>query len=118
MNVYLISSEMNNSKIFKIGFTRRSVEERIRDFTTGNVSNFSSIHVYNSIHCTKIEKLLHKHFSKSRIGKSEWFNLTPEDIKEFIPLCERYHNTYEALKTNTYLQDKLYKKNNKNKWHQ
>lgn len=104
-NVYLISSEINDIKLYKIGFTRRLVEDRINDFKTGNVSNFEIISSYKSMYGTKIERLIQKHFLKNKIG-GEWFSLCQDEVDDFIPLCEKYHNNYEILKTNTYLIDK------------
>ena len=53
-NVYLISAETNGKKLYKIGYTKRKVEERIREFKTGNSAVFSIIEVFNSKWGTKL----------------------------------------------------------------
>jgi hypothetical protein len=40
MIVYLISAEISGSKLHKIGYTRRSIDKRIKEFKTGNASEF------------------------------------------------------------------------------
>jgi hypothetical protein len=58
-DVYLISAEISGSK-FKIGYTRRSIDKRIKEFKTGNAS--LRYRIFKSKWCTKIESRLHKLF--------------------------------------------------------
>ncbi len=105
-NVYLISSEINNQKLYKIGYTRREVSARIKEFKTGNASEFEILNIFNSKWGTKIEKNLHKHFERCRID-GEWFNLNENQIRDFERICEISHNNFEILdKYNTYIIDR------------
>lgn len=106
-NIYLISAEINNHKSYKIGITKRRVEERIKDFKTGNSSNFyiEQVFVTDTLGLS-IEKRLHRHFAEKNIG-GEWFNLEKEDIYEFNKLCHRYKEEITLLnESNTYMLDK------------
>ena len=108
-NIYLISAEMNGDIVYKIGITKRTVDERIKDFKTGNVSNFFPLKVFKTDkYAHTIEKRLHDTFRDKRIDMDrEWFMLEDEDINEFLPLCERFYQTFKALEEgNTYLQDR------------
>lgn len=106
INVYLISSEIDGKRYYKIGHTRRKVEERIREFRTGNVSNFSIIQVFNSKWGTKIEASLHRQFSSKRIN-GEWFDLDEVDLETYLPLCERLHENFDMIeRENTYYIDR------------
>ena len=39
-SVYLICAEIGGEKVHKIGYTRRTPEQRIKEFKTGNASDF------------------------------------------------------------------------------
>lgn len=105
-NVYLIESEYNDVTLYKIGITKREVEKRLKEFKTGNASNFRIVNTYKSKWGSKIESTLHRMYSTKRIS-GEWFNLEPEDISNFIPKCEAIHSNMELISThNTYFIDK------------
>lgn len=102
-NVYIISSNINENKFYKIGFTKRSVSLRISELETGNASNLEIVNTFRSKWGPKIERLLHSHFRKGRI-RGEWFNISDDDIDKFTEICNKYHNNFELLdKYNTYV---------------
>lgn len=106
INVYLISAENNGKKLYKIGYTRRSIEDRIKDFKTGNISDFEIVDSFSSKWGTKIERSLHKFFKNKRIS-GEWFDLVPEDILVFQEKCLLIHRNLEFInETNTYYIDR------------
>jgi len=88
-NIYLIEATSEEGLVYKIGITKREVNERIKEFKTGNISDFNPIRIYQTekfVH--SIETRLHKHFGEKRIDMSrEWFNLNQDDIDSFMPLC-------------------------------
>lgn len=47
-NVYLISANIDDIKLYKIGFTKRNVEDRVREFKTGNCLDLQIEYVINS----------------------------------------------------------------------
>lgn len=105
-NVYLISSEINGQKLYKIGYTRRNPEKRIKEFKTGNASYFQIVEVFKSKWGTKIEAQIHKKFKSKKI-EGEWFQLNQSDIDSFIKECEKVHNNLELISTtNTYYLNK------------
>lgn len=107
MNVYLICSEIGDEKLYKIGFTRRKIEDRIKEFETGNGSNIFIIDSYKSKWGTKIEARLHSIFKNKKI-RGEWFNLDENDILKFNSHCELLHNNFEIVSTqNTFLLEKI-----------
>ena len=107
MNVYLICSEIGDEKLYKIGFTRRRIEDRIKEFETGNGSYIYIIYSYKSKWATKIEARLHMIYNHKKI-KNEWFNLDDNDILKFNSHCELLHNNFEIISTqNTYLLEKI-----------
>jgi hypothetical protein len=105
-NIYLISSEINGHKLHKIGYTRRSVETRVKEFKTGNASEFEIVDSFHSKWGTKRESQLHKIF-KQKKQSGEWFNLDDNDINLFRENCEKIHNNLELISNNnTYYMDR------------
>lgn len=106
LKVYLISAETNGKKLYKIGYTKRKVEERIREFKTGNTAVFSIIEVFNSKWGTKIEASLHRQFYTKKVG-GEWFDLDEDEISMYRMICQRLHENFELIeKDNTYFIDR------------
>lgn len=105
-NIYLISSEINGHKLHKIGYTRRTVEKRIKEFKTGNASQICLVDSFQSEWGTKIEAMLHKIYSSKKV-EGEWFELDEEDIKKFSIHCNSLHNNLKIIsEQNTYFLDK------------
>lgn len=98
-NIYLISTEINEKKYYKIGFTRRPVEVRVRELKTGNASDFEIIDAFTSEWGTKIESQLHRRYKSKRVNR-EWFELDESDIKSFHSECQVIHNNLNYLKEN------------------
>ncbi len=100
--VYLISCG-DIDKEYKIGFTKRKVEDRIKSFKTGNSNTFEIVSVFESKWGSKIEAFLHRKFSCKNLG-GEWFRLSEEEVKNFYKTCEYQHNIFELINNeNTYI---------------
>lgn len=97
--VYLIKNSDENQ--YKIGYTRRTVEQRVKEFKTGNCNELKIIHEFESDWGTKIEASLHRKFKYKKID-GEWFYLDGEEVKNFIFECQKLHQNFEILsKTNS-----------------
>ncbi len=96
---------MGDSKLYKIGFTKRNVEDRIREFKTGNCLDLVVEFVIRSKWGTKIEKKLHKLFIDKRIS-GEWFSLSEEDIINLINISQTLHDNFNIIeKHNTFVSE-------------
>lgn len=98
--VYLITEENDNGN-YKIGSTRKNINERLKELQTGN-SNKLVISKY--FECDKpfnLEKMLHRYYKKSN-RLNEWFNLTDEEVNNFKNVCQKYYNIIESLKDNPF----------------
>jgi hypothetical protein len=101
MKVYLISSELNDSILYKIGITKREVKDRLKELKTGNAARLDIINVFESKWATKIESNLHAYFNMKKIsGSKEWFNLEEKDVEEFMNRCQSIHNNLELISNN------------------
>ena len=58
INIYLICSEIEGKKLHKIGYTKRAIEKRIKEFKTGNASELYLVDSFQSKWGTKIEAQL------------------------------------------------------------
>lgn len=107
-NVYLVCSEYENNRLFKIGYTKRDINKRISEFKTSNCSELYLIDFFNSKWGTKIESMLHKKYkAENKNINGEWFKLEPQDINNFNNDCKRIHENLEKISSeNTYYQEK------------
>ena len=105
-NIYLISSEINGHKLHKIGYTRRTIEKRIKEFKTGNASEFEIVDSFHSKWGTKIESQLHRIYNSKKMS-GEWFNLDEDDIILFKEHCQRIHQNLELISSsNSYYRER------------
>jgi len=109
MKIYLISSEINNDILYKIGITKRDVKTRIKELKTGNAASLNIVNVFESKWASKIEANLHASYKSNNIS-GEWFRLKQEEIDNFTSRCQMIHNNFEVLnESNTWFIDKIMK---------
>jgi hypothetical protein len=106
INIYLICSEIEGKKLHKIGYTKRAIEKRIKEFKTGNASDIYLVDSFQSEWGTKIESMLHRIYRPKKIN-GEWFDLDEDDIKRFKEHCIIIHDNLTLIsEKNTYFLDK------------
>lgn len=92
--VYVVSNNDMKEGQYKIGITRRTVEERMKELGSGASHSFP-MNVHGYVYCDdcfQVEAALHKHFSAKRVNqvnpKKEWFFSTLDEIqKAFKDVC-------------------------------
>jgi hypothetical protein len=103
--VYLICAEFEGRRLYKIGYTRRPIEKRIKEIKTGNGSDIYLVDSFMSKWGTKIESQMHRTFILKKIN-GEWFDLDDNDIISFNKRCKQTHDMLELITTkNTYYLD-------------
>lgn len=93
--VYVVSNNDMKDGQYKIGITRRSVEERMKKLGSGASHSFP-MNVHGYVYCDDcfaVEAALHRHFTKQRVNqintKKEWFQTTLTEIqKAFKDICD------------------------------
>jgi hypothetical protein len=106
MTVYLISAQRENNKVYKIGYTRREINQRLKELKTGNCDVLTIESFFKTKWATKIESVLHKIFEKSKID-GEWFELSESQIVDFLTICQKTHDNIELInKYNTWAENK------------
>lgn len=103
-NVYLVCAEIGEEKMYKIGYTRRDVEKRVKELKTGNAADFYIVDSFQSKWGTKIEASLHRMFQQKKVN-GEWFDLDEIDLEQFKEKCQMYHNNFEIVTKSTYYQE-------------
>lgn len=105
ITVYLICAEINGEKLYKIGYTRREVEQRIRELKTGNAAELFIVESFKSKWGTKIESQIHRRLKHKKIN-GEWFELTDEDVDGFINMCKQIDNNLNIVSQTTYYMER------------
>ena len=84
--VYVVSNNDMKDGQYKIGITRRTIEERMKELGSGASHSFG-MNVHGYVYCDdcfEVESKLHKYFANQRINqinpRKEWFKTTLEDI--------------------------------------
>ena len=98
--VYLIAEwdRMEEDKNpVKIGFTRDSIENRMKELQTGNSSGLHVLSWFETKNPLRLEKMLHLHYFKSKINR-EWFLFSDRDVLDFKKICEYKEKVIELLK--------------------
>ena len=103
--VYLI--EINDIvKRYKIGWTKRDVQQRLKQLQTGAHSKLNIIDVFESKWGSKIESILHRTYFRGK-KTGEWFELTDEEVLNFKNNCEKAHNDLEMMwNENTWVKER------------
>ena len=100
--VYLIG-EMDNKDIYKIGVTKKNIENRIKELQTGSSNELYIRHYFKTSYPYKLEKMLHRYFShKNKIN--EWFTLSESQARDFPQICEKYENILKSLQDNPFFK--------------
>ena len=106
VNIYLISSDTNGKKLYKIGITKRSIPKRMKELKTGNAAELIIVDSFVSKWARKIEASFHRSLKSKRIS-GEWFDLDEVDISGFREKCAAMHENFEIIESsNTYYIDR------------
>ena len=107
MIIYLISSEIYNETLYKIGISV-DVKKRLKQLKTGNPATLTIVSQFESKWAFKIEANLHNRYHNKNIsGSKEWFRLNDNDVSEFLDNCKMIHDNFEFLSlNNTWMIDK------------
>lgn len=104
--VYLINIEETN--IYKIGFTKQSPEKRVKNLQTGNPYKMVLVDSYKSQIAPGIENVMHSYFKHKKNNPDdgmnllgEWFLLDKQDIETFQNTCQTIENNLKAVGNST-----------------
>jgi hypothetical protein len=104
--IYLLECSNDDSTLYKIGYTKKSVKSRIDKLQTGNPYQIREIANFESSHGRRVESTLHNLYKHKNI-KNEWFNLDIKEVANFIQNCERIEKTFDSLKENPFFNKNI-----------
>lgn len=99
INIYLICSEIEGDRLYKIGFTKREINVRLKEFKTGNAADLYLVDSFKSKWGTTIEASLHRNFKGKKVS-GEWFKLDENDVKTFKERCQSMHDNLNYIESN------------------
>jgi hypothetical protein len=97
--IYLINEQGSDN--YKIGMTKSNEAKRKKSLQTGNSSILETIYTFKTEYPFRIETMLHNALANKR-GNGEWFELTEEEVLNFIPLCEKKEKQLKFLMENNH----------------
>lgn len=98
-NVYLIVDWESTPEKYKIGITKNSVEDRLKQLQTGSSGELVLLNTYSSDNYRKIETILHRGYkSHSTDGGKEWFELPEDRVLNFKKECKKIDDNLKLLK--------------------
>jgi len=98
--VYLLGDSLNEG-VFKIGVTRKKIEDRIKKLQTGNAGEIYLVDYYETDTPFFLERDLHKRYNYKK-ENGEWFNLSLDEMKNFKKRCQEIEEMIKALKDNPF----------------
>ena len=100
--IYLLESANEDGTIYKIGYTKNSVQKRIRSLQTGNPYLIKELYCFQTKYNQRLEKSLHNFYSHCRLN-GEWFKMSITDINNFTSLCDKLETNFDNLKNNHFI---------------
>lgn len=100
--VYLVNIEDTN--IYKIGFTKQTPEKRVKNLQTGNPNKIVLVNSYKSEIAPSIESVIHNYFKHKKNNPEdglkllgEWFLLEKLDVERFQETCKTIENNLKSI---------------------
>ena len=100
--LYLVEENCDDIKRYKIGVTSaKDPNKRLKKLQTGNPNKLSFRSLFETDFPFKLEKLMHDFYKEKNI-LNEWYELTREDIEDFLTICEKKNIIITSLKDNPF----------------
>lgn len=102
--IYLIYAEIGSIGQWKIGVTRRKLEERLREHKTSNpnIVGITAYYETDSSLVYGIESLL-KRWYKRDIIEGEWIRFEAITKDKFLKDCQKIEHNFKFIKNNSTL---------------
>lgn len=78
--VYILENINDSNTVYKIGFTKGTIQSRITPLQTGNAYEITELYNFTTKYNRRLESSLH--YKMDRM-KGEWFNLSKENVDKF-----------------------------------
>jgi hypothetical protein len=105
---YVYLANIEDTNIYKIGFTKQVPEKRVKGLQTGNPYKIKLVNSYKSDIAPSIESVIHNFFKYKKNNPNEginllgeWFVLEKNDIESFGLMCENIEKNIKAIRDST-----------------
>ena len=103
--VYLLGDSLNEG-VYKIGVTRKKIEDRIKKLQTGNAGEIYLVDFYETNVPFFLERRLHmKYYGNKENG--EWYKLPLSEAENFKNNCKEIESIVEIMKENPFFPKDL-----------
>ena len=99
-HIYLIG-QADTPNIYKIGCTKHDIGKRSKELQTGNSEELFLCRSFETNNQFKLEKMLHLYYSQKQV-LNEWYELSQEEVNEFIDVCKHYQSIIDSLSDNPF----------------
>ncbi len=106
--VYLIC-DYTRDYTYKIGVSKGTIENRVKKLQTGNSGELLPLKTYWSEDPFYLETQLHMYFQNQKI-MNEWFEMSDDDVKNFLDTCKMLENNAKALEDNPFFKKRRKRK--------
>lgn len=97
--IYLLKIDTPDCRLYKIGSTKGSVNERIKSLQTGCPYEIRIVEVYDTKHGQTIERTLHNRYNHFKTY-GEWFSLSILEEVGFLQTCQKLEECNNILEKN------------------
>jgi len=92
--IYLIKSEVDETILYKIGFSKNP-KQRLKELKTGN-PNLELVASWATKHNRKLESTLHNTYKHKNVN-GEWFSLSPNEVEKFLEDCRQIERNFDVM---------------------
>lgn len=97
--IYLIHQW--DTDYYKIGYTRGSVDKRLKELQTGTPNELMVISYFESDYAKMIESTFHR-LHKAKKVSGEWFELNDNFVLNFKDECTKIESNFKHLEEHNY----------------
>lgn len=101
---YVYLANIEDTNIYKIGFTKQTPEKRVKNLQTGNPNKIVLVNSYKSEIAPSIESVIHNYFKHKKNNPEdglrllgEWFLLEKLDVEKFQETCKIIESNLKTI---------------------
>lgn len=101
---YVYLANIEDTNIYKIGFTKQTPEKRVKNLQTGNPNKIVLVNSYKSEIAPSIESVIHNYFKHKKNSPEdglkllgEWFLLEKLDVERFQETCKIIEGNLKSI---------------------
>ena len=103
--IYLLKDSLG---YYKIGFTKRALNKRIKEHHTACSEDLIVVNTFNTKHNRQVETALHNLYVAKHV-KREFFSLSDGDVANFTSICQKIEDGLTYMRNHSlYINKEIY----------